>query len=437
MRHTIAVLLAAGTLAACDSWFGDKPPPPLPGERIPVLLHERTLSPDPGLAEKRPLLPPPSVNPEWPQAGGYPNHAMHHTEVGEDLRRAWSADIGRGADDYRRLFAQPVVADGRVFAIDTGSEVSAFETETGRRLWSRDLTPDDEDDGHMSGGIAYDKGRLFVTTGFAQVVALEADTGAEAWRVTLDGPMRAAPTVAVGRVFAATVDNKLYALDAASGRTLWTHNGLAETASILGGGSPAVDAGVVVVPYSSGELYALRLENGRVLWSDQLTPIRRTDAVSTLAHIRGNPIIDRGVVIAVSHGGLMVAIDLRTGRRLWDKELGSLDSPWVAGNYIYALTNNGEVVCLTRTDGRILWVSALPRYEDEEKKKKPIVWTGPLLASDRLIVAGSTGRAVALSPYTGRLLGQVKMPDNVTVPPVVANRNLFFLAANADLVAYR
>ena len=58
--------------------FGDELKVPLPGERISVLRHQRSLSPDPELSGMDILLPPPSTNENWPQSGGYANHAMHH-----------------------------------------------------------------------------------------------------------------------------------------------------------------------------------------------------------------------------------------------------------------------------------------------------------------------------------------------------------------------
>ena len=206
---------------------------------------------------------------------------------------------------------------------------------------------------------------------------------------------------------------------------------------MLGGASPAVDNGIVVVPYTSGQLVALRVENGRILWEESLAAVRRTDVISTLADIRGRPIIDRGRVIAMSHGGQIVAIDLRSGKRVWDRDIGGLESPWVAGDYVFALTNEAEVVCISRNDGRIRWVRGLPRYEDPEDREDPIIWTGPILASDRLIVAGSSGEALAISPYNGKILGVVEMPDGVSVPPVVANGSVYFLADDAELVAYQ
>ena len=431
------LLLALGGCTNPTKWFEKDKDPPLPGDRIAVLLHQRTLSPDPKLAKVQILLPAPAPNDDWPQSGGYPNHAMHHMQVPETIKEAWSVDVGEGSDDEERLVSSPVVGNGRVYVIDSSSVVSAYGIAGGKQLWKTNLTPDEEDEGHIPGGVAFQNGRIFVSTGFAQVIALNAATGAEIWRQRISSPARSAPTVRAGRVFVTTIDNRLFAINAENGEGLWTHTGLSEAASLLGSASPAVGNGVVVVPYTSGELIALKAETGRLLWQVSLGSIKRTDVVSNLAHIRGRPVIDRGRVFAISHGGIMGAFDLRNGRRLWQKEIGGSQSPWVAGDYIFVITNDAEIAAVSRKTGGIHWVRALPHYKDPDDQKNPIVWTGPILVSDRLIAAGSHGEALAISPYTGRILGSVELPSGISVPPIVAGDTVYFLADDADLVAYR
>ena len=434
-RFIFAGLLLLG---ACDlGIFGGVEKPPLPGDRISVLLHERSLSADPELANTEILLPRPTVNTSWPQAGGYANHAMHHIDVADVLSPAWQSSAGDGSDDEERLNSSPIVAAGRVYTMDSETTVSAFDADDGRELWSQNLTPDEEDDGHIPGGIAFENGRIIATTGFAEAVALDAGSGRVMWRRNVGSPMRAAPTVRDGRAFIVTVDNKLFALDTTNGNVLWSHSGIQEGASLLGGGNPAVDSGIVVVPYTSGELVALKVENGRVLWTDVLTAVRRSNVVVTFSHIRGRPVIDRGRVFAVSYGGLLVSIDLRSGRRIWDKEIASLDSPWVAGDFLYVLSTDGELICLSRKSGRVYWVRGLPRYEDPEDREGLIIWTGPILTKNRLIVAGSYGEALAISPYTGSIMGRQDLPDGVSVPPVAASGSVYFLSDDAELTAYR
>ena len=122
---------------------------------------------------------------------------------------------------------------------------------------------------------------------------------------------------------------------------------------------------------------------------------------------------------------------------MWDREVVGIESPWVAGDYLYLLTTQSEVVAISRINGKVHWVRGLPRHEDPEELEDPIIWSGPVLASDRLIVAGSNQEALAISPYSGRILGVVEMPDSVTIAPIVANGSVYFLADDAKLVAYR
>lgn len=436
MRAALVACLLALLLPGCDSIFGDEEER-LAGERIPVLLHDTELTPDPLIADLAVRLPPPETNLAWPQPGGYSNHAMHHLALGDAPGRLWSANAGRGSSDWERLTAQPVIAEGRIFTMDTEGEVRAFDAGNGSRLWAVETVPEDEDEGVIGGGVAFYGGTLFVSTGAAQVVALDGATGSELWRQLLPSPMRNGPTVTAGRVFAVTVDNQLHVLAADDGRKLWSHSGITETAALLGSGSVAVEAGMVVVPYSSGELVALRVENGREVWSDSLASVRRADAVSALADIRGNPVIDREWVFAISHSGRMVAIDQRTGIRVWDKSIAGVETPWAAGDFLFVLTNAAELVCLSRRDGRIRWIRALPRYEDEEDKEGPIFWVGPVLAGDRLIVAGSHGDMISVSPYDGGVLGIVELSDGVAITPIVADDTLYVLTEDADLIAFR
>jgi outer membrane protein assembly factor BamB len=439
----VAIAVLALGLASCDiadtidSLLPEAPKPPLPGKRVSVLNLEQQVRPDPSIQEVDVRLPQPVVNRDWPEAGGYPSHAMYHLALGEQVHEAWSRSFGQGNSRAGQVLAAPVIENGRIFTMDAESVVTAFDAGNGRRLWKFDTQPKKANTTTFGGGVAALGNRVYVATGYAELLALDAATGKELWRRAVPDPLHAAPTVADGRVFAVTVQNQLEVLAADDGRILWTHNGLPETAGLLGGSSPAVEGDIVVVAYSSGEVFALRVENGRPLWTDNLASARGLDALTQLADIRGRPVIDHGLVFAISHSGRMVAIDLRTGDRVWEQDIGGTYTPWVAGDYVYVLTNEYSVVCLTRREGKIKWVLDLPRYENQEKKKNPLDWSGPLLASDRLIVLASNGDAISISPYTGKPLGRIVFSDGSYVAPVLANQTLYIVTQGADLIAYR
>jgi outer membrane protein assembly factor BamB len=319
--------------------------------------------------------------------------------------------------------------------MDAAATVSAYSTDDGERVWRRELIEDT--DGVFGGGVAFADGRLFVTTGAGRLFALNAETGETVWTYDASAPMRAGPTVRDGRVYAVTIVNETVALAARDGGELWTHQGIEEQAGLLGSASPAVTGASVLVAYSSGELYALLPQNGRSLWSDSLAGIARTDSVANLTDVRAKPVADGNRIYAISNANRMAAIDTRRGARVWDKRLSGIEMPWIAGDWVFVVTAQSELLALERETGRIRWVSQLARWEDPEDKDGPIVWQGPVLAGDRLVLLGSNGQAVSVSPYDGEVLGAIDLPGTPAVPPVVAQETLYILTDGATLAAYR
>lgn len=433
-------LIAAGAcllLAACGTWMGEPEAPPLPGKRIPILATEGDLEPDPRISDRTVVLPEPYRNGAWTQPGGGAIHAVGHVDGPTEIAKpAWHVDIGTGAGRYRPFMSEPVVARGVIYAMDARYRISAYGTEKGKRLWKKALTVPDRDGETFGGGIAYDLGRIYASTGFGSVAALRAEDGEILWSQAVPGPVRGAPLVMGGQVFVVTVDNQLVAMDAESGERQWRHAGFGEAAALLGAAAPAGTDGTVIVPYSSGELFAIRAVNGRPTWSDNLAAVRRVDAASSLADIRALPITDGELVYAISHSGRMVAIDLRTGARAWERNIGGVRTPWIAGDWIFVINNTDQLICLDRRGGRVRWISQLAAYEDAKNKDDPIHWTGPLAVGGRLLVIGDRGRGLAVDPADGSIIDQYDVPGKV-MAAIVADGTLYLQTRNADLYAYR
>ncbi|QQS12936.1 MAG: PQQ-binding-like beta-propeller repeat protein [Rhodospirillales bacterium] len=432
----LAAMLVA--LTGCDLFGSSKPP--LPGERVAVSSQDTDAKPDPDAGASGPLtLPKPVSNDSWPQSGGFAHYSMQHLALADAPQIAWTASVGAGSTYERQLLAPPIVAEGRVFVKDALSSVSAFDAATGALVWRKRLEPKKSRDAdEFGGGLAFYGGRLFVTTGFADVFALNPATGDEIWRAPASAPVRGAPTVFQDRVLSISIDSRLQALAAVDGSPLWDYSALSESAAFMAGASAAAAGEVVVAPFSSGELVALRLDNGRQAWNESLVGSRRgAGAVAALTDIRSRPVIDGDRAIAIGSAGQIAAVDLRSGTRLWDRQIAGAQTPWVAGGFIFIISGAAEVICLNREDGKIRWVTPLTAFKDEKKKKDPLLWSGPVLAGDRLLVAGSNGELLSLSPYDGKPLGKIVIGSPVLIAPIVADRTAYVLTDSGRLIAIR
>jgi outer membrane protein assembly factor BamB len=433
-RGALLAPLALGGCSLFEDWFGTRKTP-LPGTREPVMAGRRALVVDEGVPKV--VLPPEVRNAGWPQPGGNPAHFMGHLEAGERLAEAWTARIGAGGGYRRKILAQPVVADGMVYVMDSDAVVSAYDIANGARAWRFDTRREDDDSTNVGGGLSLDQDTLYAVNGLADVVALDAAKGSVRWRVSVGAPTRSAPTVVEGRVFVITIEDRLLALAADDGRQLWTHQAVNATMSVLGRPAPAYASGLVVAGFGSGELATLRAETGNVVWTDNLAAAVRRGSLADFSAIRGLPVVGDGRVYGISMGGLMVAVDLPTGRRLWEREVAGEDSPWAAGPWLFVVSLDQKMAAVSRDDGRVAWVTDLPRWENPEKEADAITWFGPLLAGDRLIVAGTSQEALAVSPYTGEILGRQELSGAASLAPVVAGGTVFVVSDDGRLLALR
>tara|TARA_R110000868_G_scaffold26347_2_gene101513 strand:+ start:5093 stop:6460 length:1368 start_codon:yes stop_codon:yes gene_type:complete len=406
--------------------------------RVSIMSYEQTLQAATDGDLPTVTLPTAYVNSVWPQPGGYPTHALQHTQATGNLDVAWRHSIGQGSNNDRRLNSVPVVADGHIFTIDAAGLVTAMDAETGTQLWSTRLGAANRYD-RMSfgGGLAYDSGRLFAHNGFNFFVALDADTGAEVWRTETLVPFQGAPTVVDGRVFVTSDDNELLALDESNGSVMWTYQGIIETARLLTAPSPAVLGDIVVAPFASGELVALRVQNGNPVWSDTLTTGSGLTAMSEINDVAGSPVIMEGTVYAMSHSGTLVAIELRTGERVWTQPAGGLHTPSIAGDFMYLVTNEGELVCLNRNTGVVHWITQLALFENPDRRKNRIAWAGPVLAGGRVFLASSHGDAVIVNAYDGSIVREFSLGQPVFVAPIIANETVYVVTDDARLIALR
>jgi len=429
----------AFALAGCGVLGGkDKPATPTVGERIPILSRiESGAKVDPTLDGVSVVVPPEQANTDWPQAGGTASKSYGHLALSQSPSRIWTASVA-GSSNKRRLAAAPVIGGGKLFVMDTEGVVTAFDADNGARQWTKSFRiSGDGSESVFGGGASYDNGRVYVTTGIGEVAALDAANGDQIWKVQPAGPLRGSPTIAFNAVYVMTQDNQIHALNAADGTLLWAESASVEQAGVFGVAAPAAGQGTVIAGYSSGELVAYRYENGRTLWSDALARTSISTEVGSLSDVDADPIIDSGQVYALGQGGRMAAYELVTGQRIWELNLAGISTPAVAGEWVFTLTDDAQLLAIARSTGKVRWMTQLQQYRKPKKRKGPIFWVGPVLAGNRLWLTNSEGVLAYANLADGSIVNFGKLGDAVSLAPVVANQTLYVLDNGGRITAYR
>lgn len=414
----------------------------IPGERQPVFPDgtDAAAVSETGVAL---AVAAPSQRSDWVQGGGTLTNNPGHVALrsGGTLGRAWQSgattsfgvDLSMGKPD-QRVFSRPLVADGRVFVYSPDGQVTALSLSSGASLWKASLRPEKERDVASGGGIAVEGGVVYAATGYGKLAALNAANGSQVWSIELHAPAQGAPAAGGGHVFVVLQDNTLLAVKQSDGAEAWRYEGIPELAGLLGAANPAISGNTVVVPYRSGELAAFNIDSGEPIWADAVSRASRTWAISGLNDVSASPVIVDGVVYATGVGGRVIAVSLKDGERLWEADVGSTHTPVVSGDALFLLSVDSRAIGIDRRSGRIAWSRQLPVGK---KKKKRLVWAGPVLAGNALWFVSAAGELASVNPANGAIIAINKMNDPSYVAPVAVAGRLLVVSDNGQIVAYQ
>lgn len=437
LRLTLAMAAGLGLAGCADRDII------LPGERLDPMA---VTSPDgpavqgaPGVSSTALSLAAPVTNGEWTHRGGNAAHAPGHVALGAASQRLWSAPIGQGDTRRHRITADPIVAGGRIFTLDSRARVTATAL-NGARAWSTDVTPALENpDSASGGGLAHEGGRVFVTTGFGELVALDAASGGVLWRQRVNAAIGGGPAVQDGVVYVAGRNSVGWAVRASDGRVLWQTSGTGSGSGVMGVSVPAVQGGTVVFPFSSGQMLAVDRQSGLTNWTAQIAGTRPGRAIAVIRDVTGDPVIAGGRVYAGTSSGRIAAVDLASGLEDWSAREGANSPVVVAGGSVFAVNDQAQLVRLDAATGGVIWRQALPYFTTERVRRQDAIHAhyGPVLAGGRLHVTSSDGMLRSFDPASGALVGQVAIPGGAASAPVVAGQTLYVVARNGQLHALR
>ncbi len=434
----IFVLSAGLALGGCA-----KKEKPLQGVRLDLraVTGQKTAGADTqaaAVAVTQLKLPAPQNYSQWTHKNGDTAHQVSNPALGVTLTHLWSQKIGTGNGKKNHISSDPIIAQGRIFTLDASGHVRAFGL-TGAPQWSKDLSPAwDKGKSVSGGGLAYGNGVLVATTGSGEVIAIDPASGAVKWRQRTNAAIPSAPVVINGEAIAVTLDNKAIALDLITGRIRWQIQSGGSVTGLAGSGAPAALGDFVALPFASGELVGANTSTGARVWSAAVSGGRKGLARGIVGAISGDPVISGKTVYAANQFGRLISIDMKTGARNWTVNDGSYSPVWVAGGAVFVVTDGFKLKRLSAATGAEIWAVKLPGYLKQGKRQKTAyVYYGPVMAGNRLIVAGSDGNTRSFNPSTGAALGVVKIQGGAASQPAIVNGVMYILSGNGQLQAFK
>jgi outer membrane protein assembly factor BamB len=373
------------------------------------------------------VFPPALKNFGWERSGGNAVNNMPSLQLPTELQKKWQTLAGCGKQ-YDMVCNQKAI-----FLMDCFGVVSAYSVEDGKTLWKVNTSPKGQSENTLKGGLLLVDNVLFITTSFGEVLSLNIFNGEIIWRKNVDSPLRAGANLYKNFIYFTTISNETYALDKDTGSVLWTHQGLSELSSFLGLNTPAILDDVLVTAYTSGEYFGLDSKTGVPLWHDTITPALRPDSISSISHIRANPIINDGHFYITSHAGKTICGDLKNGERIWQNDVGGSQNMNIVGDLLVTIDYNDVLYGVSKKSGHIMWQIDLRSLIVGDKN---LQFFGPVLVNNHALITTSSGKFVFIDLSTQKIAHTVETGYKFNAAPVISNRMLYIMNEIGYLLCY-
>ena len=197
--------------------------------------------------------------------------------------------------------------------------------------------------------------------------------------------------------------------------------------TLRGLSSPTSANGGVMVGEESGKLTTLIAENGFTAWSTDVAVPKGASEFERLVDVDTKPVVSGAYVYSIAYNGKLVAIDVRSGNVVWDREYSSYRDLSLELNTIYLVDSEGVLYALDKDSGIERWTQPALRG-----------WylTAPVVAGDYIVVGDQEGNLHWLDKSSGELLSRSEFDSSgFYIEPIVVDDKVYVTTRDGELSA--
>ena len=379
-------------------------------------------------ANKKILVDKPQPIDSWNQQFQNPRNHLSHFKSKPVLKLKRKISLGNILFEKINLIVQPVNLGENIFYVDKDFNIISRNHMTGKLNWKTNLEREKKEKILFLGGMSLVGNSLVVTSGLGNIYLIDSNTGKKEWKKNFLVQFSRPALIFKNKVFAVSDDNQTFCLNLKNGEIIWNHIGNLEEVSIIGGSKPAAIDNTVVLSYSSGEIYALDENDGSLIWFDNVGSSNYFSR-SALNDIQSPLSIVNNKVYSPTFSDKLLVYDLNDGSKIWELKISSINQVIISGEALYIIDTLGKLLCLDSKTGKLLWSVQLKTNDDGEE----IRWYGPLLTSNKLLVANSFGTILSLSPFTGKTLSKLNFDEGFVLSPFQIKNEVFLITKKGTI----
>ena len=330
------------------------------------------------------------------------------------LKSRWSRGVGDGQGEGL-LKINPILVGDSLYAASAEGRVMSVDPESGRVRWKQDL------DLALSGGVGHHGNSVFVGASEGLVMRLDAASGSEIWRAPVSGEVLSAPQGDGRYVVTQTYDGKLMGFDYETGEVRWTYTSDVPVLTLRGTGTPMILGDNAIAGFADGKVVAINLRSGNVAWEVRVAIPQGRSEIERIVDIDGSMAVQGNELYVASYQGRLAAIDTRSGRRLWQRNVSSVSGVGVGFGNVYVADDDGTVSAFLRNGQGVRWQNIDLGFRDLSR---------PTPVNSYVAVVDFEGYLHLLSQVDGEIVGRTKVDSSGARADMLTRGNRLFVFTN-------
>jgi len=342
-------------------------------------------------------------------------------ETLSEVIELWSKNTGKGSSKHF-LKLTPAHIQGKVFVADIRGNLEGIDASSGKTLWKSDA------DLTITGGPGASEKLTMIGSDEGDVLAYTSETGKLMWQAKVSSEILSAPTEAYDIVVVRTIDGKIFGLNAIDGSHLWIYDRTVPALTLRGTSNPVITGDVVIAGFDGGRLAAIELHTGKLIWETSVSLASGRSQLERMVDIDSDPVIIGNDVYVATFQGRLASVTLESGRISWTRDISSYAGLTSDGQNIYITDDQSHVWALDRASGNSIW---------KQENLFARMVTAPATIGDLVVVGDLEGYLHWMDKSSGQFVARTRVSNSpIIAPPVAVEDIVYAYSSDGTLAAY-
>ena len=271
---------------------------------------------------------------------------------------------------------------------------------------------------------------LFIADSIANYYVINKNTGALKWKKKHSSSFNSQIKIFENKALVIDMENQLRCFSLETGELIWSVKTQQSLLRSQKKQSLILNNDKIFFSNSIGDVTAVNISNGNIIWQ---TPTQSDVTFGNTYFLKLSDIVsDKDSIFVSNNNSQFFSIDLVSGAINWKQDFSSELRPAIIDDYLVTISDNGLLIIMNKKTGQIIRINDLLKNVKEKRKKnyQPI---GFLVGKFYIYVSTNNGRILVVNFSEGKIEKTLKLDNNKLQRPVYFNKSLY-IAKDSSII---